>query len=229
MSDPAVGIVDRIVAYWESIEAYLPGFLEASWIAFEITLVVIALSWALGLAAALAKLSKRRWLRWPASFYVWFIRGTPTLIQIFIFYFGLPQMGVRLSPFAAGILALGINGGAYVAEIVRGGLLAIPKGQMESAMAIGMSPFKAMTRIILPQVVRIVIPPLTNEAATTLKNTSLLSTITIVELTLHAQLVIATTYRPFDFYIIAAILYLIMTSVLTEVAAWLERRYQLKY
>lgn len=229
MTDAPAGFLDRAVAWWGSVESYLPGFLSASWLAFEITLVVIALSWAFGLAAALGKLSKRRWLRWPASFYVWFIRGTPTLIQIFIFYFGLPQMGVRLSPFMAGVLALGINGGAYVAEIVRGGLLAIPRGQMESAMAIGMSPFKAMTRIILPQVVRIIIPPLTNEAATTLKNTSLLSTITIVELTLHAQLVIAATYRPFDFYIIAAILYLIMTSVLTEIAAWLERRYRLKY
>lgn len=229
MNETPAGIPERMLAYWESIEGYLPGFLEASWVAFEITLLVIGLSWAFGLAAALAKLSKRRWLRWPAAFYIWFIRGTPTLIQIFIFYFGLPQIGLRLSPFMAGVLALGINGGAYVAEIVRGGLLAIPKGQMESALAIGMSPFKAMSRIILPQVVRIIIPPLTNEAATTLKNTSLLSTITIVELTLHAQLVIAATYRPFDFYIIAAILYLIMTSVLTEVAAWLERRYQLKY
>ena len=223
------GPLAALAAYWATIEAYLPGFFKASWLAFEITLVVILLSWACGLAAALAKTSRFRLLRWPATFYIWIIRGTPTLIQVFIFYFGLPQIGIRMSPFMAGALALGINSGAYVAEIVRGGLLAIPKGQMESALAIGLSPVKAMTRIILPQVVRLIIPPLTNEAASTLKNTSLLSTITLVELTLHAQLIIAATYRPFDFYIIAAILYLLMTAVLTQVAAWLERRYSIRY
>jgi polar amino acid transport system permease protein len=223
------GPLAALAAYWATIEAYLPGFFKASWLAFEITLVVILLSWACGLAAALAKTSRFRLLRWPATFYIWIIRGTPTLIQVFIFYFGLPQIGIRMSPFMAGALALGINSGAYVAEIVRGGLLAIPKGQMESALAIGLSPVKAMTRIILPQVVRLIIPPLTNEAASTLKNTSLLSTITLVELTLHAQLIIAATYRPFDFYIIAAILYLLMTTVLTQVAAWLERRYSIRY
>ena len=218
-----------VVDYWRSIADYLPGFLDAALLAFEVTLLVILLSWVLGLLAALAKLSRYRVLRWTAGFYIWIIRGTPILIQIFIFYFGLPQLGVRLSPFMAGVLALGVNSGAYVAEIVRGGLLAIPKGQRESAYAIGMTPLTAMIRIILPQVVRIIIPPLTNEAATTLKNTSLLSTITLVELTLEAQLVIATTYRPFDFYIIAAILYLILTTILTQIAAWLERRYRLNY
>jgi len=220
---------DQALAWWQSIEAYLPGFVEAAWVAFEITLLIILLTWSFGLTAALANMSRHWWLRWPAEFYIWFIRGTPTLIQIFLFYFGLPQLGVNLSPFTAGALALGINGGAYVAEIVRGGLIAIPRGQRESALAIGLSPIQSFFRIILPQAVRIIIPPLTNEAATTLKNTSLLSTITIVELTMHAQLVIASTYRPFDFYIVAAVLYLIMTTVLTQLATWLERRYRLNY
>ncbi|NQW08826.1 MAG: amino acid ABC transporter permease [Alphaproteobacteria bacterium] len=225
----ADGPVAAAIAWWVSIEDYLPSFLDAAWLAFQLTLVIIGLTWVFGLVVALAKTSRYRVIRWPAELYVWFIRGTPTLIQVFIFYFGLPQIDIRMSPFAAGCLALGLNGGAYVAEIIRGGLLAIPKGQMESAIALGMSPWTAMGRIILPQAIRIIIPPLTNEAATTLKNTSLLSTITLVELTLHAQLIIAATYRPFDFYIIAAILYLIMTSVLTQIAAWLERRYQLRY
>ncbi|MCP5150562.1 MAG: amino acid ABC transporter permease [Ectothiorhodospiraceae bacterium] len=221
--------VTRLVAYWESIASYMPGFLDASWLAFEITLLVIAVSWGCGLLAALGKLSRLRVLRWPATFYVWFIRGTPTLVQVFLFYFGLPQTGLRLSPFVAGVLALGINSGAYVAEIVRGGLAAMPRGQMESALALGMSPALAMRRIILPQVVRMIIPPITNEAASALKNTSLLSTITLVELTLHSQLVIAATYRPFDFYLIAAVLYLLMTTVLTQLAAWFERRFRLDH
>jgi His/Glu/Gln/Arg/opine family amino acid ABC transporter permease subunit len=183
------------------------------------------LSWICGLVAALGKTSSHRLIRWPFQFYVWFVRGTPTLIQIFIVYFGLPQLGVRMSPFVAGVVALGVSSGAYVAEIVRSGLLAIPKGQIESSLALGMSYWQLMSRIILPQVVRIILPPITNEATTTLKNTSLLSTITVVELTLHAQIVIARTFRPFDFYIIAAILYLIMTTLLMQLAAWLERYY----
>ena len=96
--------------------------------------------------------------RQASAFYIWFIRGTPALIQIFIVYFGLPQFGIRLSPFVAGVVALGFNGGAYVAEIIRSGLSAIPKGQMESSLALGMSRFDAMFRIILPQVVRIILP-----------------------------------------------------------------------
>jgi polar amino acid transport system permease protein len=136
---------------------------------------------------------------------------------------------MRLSPFVAGVIALGVNSGAYVAEIIRGGLLAIPKGQMESALATGMSHSQAMRRIILPQVVRIIVPPITNEAVTTLKNTSLLSTITVVELTLQAQIVIAATYRPFDFYIIAAVLYLLMTTLLTQLSTWVERRHRVQY
>jgi polar amino acid transport system permease protein len=222
-------LISGLVAYWNSIAGYMPGFLEASWVAFEVTVFVIVVSWVSGLILALGKFSERRLFNWPATFYVWFIRGTPTLVQIFIIYFGLPQIGVKMSPFVAGVVALGFNSGAYVAEIIRGGLLAIPKGQMESALAIGMSPAQAMFRIILPQVVRIIIPPITNEAATSLKNTSLLSAITLVELTLYAQMIIAATYRPFDFYIIAALLYLVLTTVLTQLSAWFERRYRLVY
>jgi polar amino acid transport system permease protein len=207
----------------------MPSFLEASWVVMEVTVLVILLSWLCGLLAAFGKTARNPAVRWTASFYIWFIRGTPTLIQIFIVYFGLPQVGMRLSPFAAGVIALGVNSGAYVAEIVRAGLLAMPKGQLESALALGMSWPQAMARIIMPQVVRMILPPITNEAVTTLKNTSLLSTITVVELTLQAQIVIAATYRPFDFYIIAAMLYLAMTTLLTQLSTWAERRYRVQY
>ena len=205
---------------------YLPGMLWAGWLAFQITVLAILLSWALGLFAALMKTSGRRALVWPSEFYIWFIRGTPSLIQIFIIYFGLPQLGIRLSPFVAGVVALGLCSGAYVAEIVRAGLMAIPKGQWESARAVGMPPAMVMRRIILPQVVRIIIPPLTNEAINTLKNTSLLSAITVMELTLFTQMAIAATFRPFDFYIMAALLYLAMTTVLSRFATWYESRFQ---
>lgn len=214
-----------IAEYLAELAGYLPGFLRAAWIALEVTVCVILLSWICGLAGALGKQSEWRLLRWPSEFYIWFIRGTPTLIQIFIVYFGFPQLGMRLSPFVAGVLALGVNSGAYVAEIIRGGLLAIPHGQYESSTALGMSYAQTMRRIILPQVCRIIVPPVTNEAITTLKNTSLLSAITVVELTLHAQIVIARTFRPFDFYIMAALIYLVMTSLLSRLSVRLEAYY----
>lgn len=121
-------------------------------------------------------------------------------------------------------MALGLNSVAYVAEIMRAGLQAIPRSQMESAYALGMRKREVMRRIILPQVFRIVLPPLTNEAISTLKNTSLLSTITVIDITLYAKTIIYATFRPFQFYIAAALIYLLLTSLLTEFSAWLERR-----
>lgn len=207
-------------SYWD----YVPGFLSASWLVFSLTILVIIVSWICGLAAALGKTSSYYPVRALSSFYIWFIRGTPTLIQVFIVYFGFPQLGIKLSPFVAGVLALGVNSGAYVAEIIRSGLTAIPRGQMESALALGISRRKTMTTIILPQVFRIILPPLTNEAISSLKNTSLLSTITVMELTLYSQILIATTFRPFEFYIATAVIYLLMTTVLSQLSAHLERR-----
>ena len=216
-----------IIAYADANAQYIPGFLAASQIAIEVTLLTIVLSRICGLIAAHGKTSPYRLLRAPAEFYIWFIRGTPTLIQVFIVYFGLPQIGLRLPPFIAGVVALGFGEGAYIAEIIRSGLSAIPRGQRESSVALGMSSLQTLRRIIVPQVIRVALPSLTNEAITTLKNTSLLSTITVVELTLHTQTMIAQTFRPFEFYGLTALLYLAMTTVLTRVARWLEKRYTL--
>jgi len=214
-------------AFLSDVLLYGPGFALAAWTVFWLTILTILVSWACGLTAALAQRSRFPVVRGTARFYIWFVRGTPALIQVFIVYFGLPAFGVRLSPFTAGVLALGINSGAYVAEIVRGGLSAIPRGQTESALAMGFSPAETMRGIILPQVVRIILPSITNEAISTLKNTSLLSTITVIELTLYAQTLIASTFRPFDFYIAVALVYLALTTILSQFAAFLERRYAL--
>jgi len=211
---------------WNDILVYGPGFLSAAWLVLWLTALIILVSWACGLAAALAQRSKWMGLRGLAAFYIWVIRGTPALIQVFIIYFGLPQLGIRLSPFTAGVLALGLNSGAYVAEIIRGGLSAIHKGQTESALALGFSEGQTMRGIILPQVFRIILPAITNEAISTVKNTSLLSAITVVELTLYAQTLISATFRPFDFYIAVAVIYLVLTTILTQIAGWLERRYK---
>lgn len=213
-----------ILTWWEGFQPYVAGFVDASGVVLVLSIGSILLSWLFGLLAALGKVSRLRVIRLVSDFYIWFIRGTPTLIQIFIVYFGLPQLGLRLTPFVAGVIALGFNGGAYVAEIVRSGLSAIPRGQTESAEALGMSRIHLMRRIILPQVFRIILPPLTNEAISMLKNTSLLSTITVVELTLYSQTIISATFRAFEFYIATAIIYLVMTTVISQAAAHFERK-----
>jgi His/Glu/Gln/Arg/opine family amino acid ABC transporter permease subunit len=211
--------------WWLGFQPYVGGFVAASVVVLALSVCAIVVSWICGLMVALTKRSSIRLLTYLSAFYVWFIRGTPALVQIFIVYFGLPQIGLRMSPFVAGVVALGLNGGAYIAEIVRSGLLAIPKGQMESAQALGMSRTHMMRRIILPQVFRIILPPITNEAITMVKNTSLLSTITVVELTLYSQTIISTTFRPFEFYIATALIYLAMTTIISQAALALERRY----
>ena len=215
--------------WWGLIEAYLPQFWPATIIVLEVTILSIVLSWVCGLLCALGKASKLKSLRYPAEFYLWFVRGTPLLTQIFLIYFGLPQIGIDLNPFGAGVVALGVNGGAYVAEIIRGGLLSIPKGQSESATALGMTYFQLMRGIILPQVIRVIIPPITNDAATTLKNTSLLSTITIMELMLQTQVIVSSTFRPFEFYILVSIIYLLLTSVFMVALRWVEQRHEVAY
>lgn len=226
-------IVNVLATYfvdgWRSVAPYLPLLLQASVMVLKLTVCTVVLGWVCGLAAALCKNSRFSILRWPAESYIWFIRGTPALIQIFLVYFGLPEFGIKMAPFVAGIVALGINSGAYVAEIIRGGLLSIPKGQIESARALGMNYVQLMRRIILPQVIRVIIPPITNETTMALKNTSLVSTITVMELTLQTQIIIGTTFKPFEFYISAAILYLVMTSFFIVFLRRVETRYALRY
>lgn len=215
--------------WWTQIEAYLPLFIPATWMVIKVTILSILLSWVCGLVTALCKISNRRLFLIPAEFYLWFVRGTPLLTQIFLIYFALPVFGIRLGAFWSGVIALGINGGAYVAEIIRGGLLSIPKGQSESATALGMNYAQKMRRIILPQVIRVIIPPITNDAATTLKNTSLLSTITVMELTLQTQVIVNATFRPFEFYILVSLIYLAMTTVVMILMRYAEHRYSVAY
>lgn len=209
---------------YQDLHDYGSGFITAAMTVLAITFLTIILSWVFGLIAALAKQSHIVPIKKVAEFYIWFIRGTPALIQVFIIYFGVPQFGLSFSPFVAGVIALALNSGAYVAEILRSGLNAIPKSQMETSYALGMSRKDVMRRIILPQVFRIVLPSLTNEAIAALKNTSLLSTITVMDVTLYAQTIISSTFRPFEFYIAASIVYLVMTSILTQLSGWFERR-----
>ncbi len=209
---------------WNIIFHYFPFLCKGALITLEISLMSLILGVVFGLGAALFKLGRNPVLRWTASFYVWLIRSTPLLVQLFIIYFGLPQLKIDLGPLWSGVLGLGLNVGAYNAETIRGGIISIPKGQTEAARSLGMSGNLAMRRIILPQALRIIIPPLGNNFVILIKDTSLVSTITLVELTLTAQRFIASTYKPFEMYVMAAALYAVLTSSASFLLKILEKR-----
>jgi len=204
---------------------YLQLFIRGSLVAIEITALAVLMGVIIGTFVGMGKMSKVFIIRAICTVYVEVIRGTPLLVQLLIFYFGLPQIiGYSLSEFPAAVIALGINSGGYVAEIVRGGILAVDKGQMEAARSLGMSYVQAMRYIILPQAFKKMIPPLGNEFITLLKNSSLATTIGFPELTRAAQVVAGNTYRPFEPYITAALFYLIMTLSFTQILGVVERR-----
>jgi len=190
----------------------------------------------LGIFAALAKMSKARPIRWLANTYVWFFRGTPLLVQLVFFYYGLSVARIYLWPdlaigpvtiegaVQAGIFVLGVNEGAYMAEIVRAGILAVDPGQMEAARALGMTPGKAMRRIVLPQAARVIIPPLGNEFNNMLKTTSLLFVLSVVELYNVFNIKQGNSFTPFEYYLAAAVWYLILTTIWGVIQAWIEGR-----
>jgi len=187
--------------------------------------VGLVLGWALGLIAVAGP----RWLRALAWAYVQFIRGTPLLVQIFLIYFGLPAFGINIPAFWSGVIALGLNSGGFQAEIVRAGIESIDRGQSEAARSIGMSSLQALLLILVPQTVRRVIPPLTNELITLTKSSSLLSAIAVLELTHAGQAIIARTFAPFEIYTAVAVMYLILIAILSRGSALLERRVFVNY
>lgn len=188
-----------------------------------LTCVSIIIGLCIGLVVALSKMSRLPACRIAGSVYAWFLRGTPLLVQIWLVYFGLGQFGVNLSGFVAGSIALSLNSGAYMAEVIRAAIESIPKGQMEAAKSLGMTYAKAMRRIILPQSVKRMIPPLINEFVALLKDSSLIATIGIVELLLTAKLLTSSTFMPFTFYSIVAFFYLALTTVFTTLGSVVER------
>jgi len=209
---------------WGIMVHYFPFLLKASIMTVEISVLSLVLGFIFGLVAALMKLSRNRIIRGLASFYVWIIRSTPLLVQLFIIYFGLPQLGIDLGPFLSGVLGLALNTGAYNAETIRGGISSVPSGQMEAARSLGMDKGVAMKRIVLPQAMRMAIPALGNNFIILIKDSSLVSTITLVELTLASQRLIGSTYKPFEMYLMAAFLYAIMTTATSYMLQRVEKK-----
>ena len=198
-----------------------------------------ALGIALGLAAALAGRSRNPVIHGISAVYVWVFRGTPVLVQIFLLYFGVPALlgadpfpnsypflpDLISGPFVAAMLALGVNEGAYMSEIIRAGILSVDSGQAEAAKSLGMTPRKTMSRIVLPQAMRVIIPPLGNEFNNMIKTTSLASTITVTELVLAAQERYAGTFQPFEPLLAISVYYLALTTIWGLVQSRIERKF----
>ncbi len=209
---------------WELLVTWAPDFWQGALATLWISFFSLVLALIVGLIVSLLRISQASVLRGFAKFYVDLMRGTPVLIQIFAIYFGLPFFGLRLPAQVAGICALGLNSGAYIAEMIRGALESVERGQMEAARSLGMSFGQAMRRIILPQTFRVVIPPITGEYNSLVKGSSLLSVISIGELTRVGQRIVGLNFRPVEAWLPVAAIYFVINYIITRLASELENR-----
>jgi His/Glu/Gln/Arg/opine family amino acid ABC transporter permease subunit len=209
---------------WSSIWYAVPYMLRGTLVTLEISFWAMILATASGVIMGLVSVSDHRFTRLLVRAYVYFVRGTPALVQIFLVYFALPRIGFEFSPFWSGVVALSFNSAGFISEIVRAGLQSVDAGQTEAALSIGMTNRQSILHILLPQSLRRITPPLTNEVITLIKNSSLLSVISITELTRAAQLIIAERFVPFELYAALAVYYLVIISVLSRASEYMERR-----
>ena len=207
------------------IPRYIPMLLQGAWTTLVLTAGAVGLGIVLGLIAALMKMCRFLPLRWLANVYIELVRGTPQLVQLFLLFYGLPQLiGVNIPEYFAAILALGINSGAYVAEIVRAGIQAVDYGQTEGAYSLGMKPGLTMRYIILPQAVKNILPALGNEFIALLKSSSIVSVIGMTDLMRKSDIIRSITYRSFEPLLTVALMYFTMTFTLSKLLNVYERR-----
>jgi len=197
--------------------------LRGALVTVEVTAAALVLGCVLGLLIGIGRLNpRRRFIYGICTVYVTFIRGTPLLVQLFLLFFGLPQFDILLPAFVCGVLGLGVYSGAYVSEIVRGAIQSVDRGQMEAARSIGMSSAQSMRAIILPQAVVRMIPPLGNEFIALIKNSALVSLLTIHDLMHEGQKIISVSYRSLEVYLAIALVYLVLTSAASYLLHRLE-------
>ena len=207
---------------------HLPLFLKGVFLTVEISFFAIVIGLSIGILAAVARTSRFKILNLISAIYVEVFRNTPLLIQIFIIFFGLPGIGIKLSPYISGLTALVLYVGAYNTEVIRSGLEAVPRGQMEAAKSLGLTGLQAFLYIILPQTVRISLPALGNNWVSLVKNSSLVSVIGMVELTWVALDLNALTFRSFELFGAATIFYLILIFILINIQTFVEKRFAYK-
>ncbi|GAA0732922.1 amino acid ABC transporter permease [Clostridium oceanicum] len=206
------------------LSKYYMFFFDGVKITIVLAFFTVLIGSILGLLLAIMKLSKNKVLNIISASYIEFIRGTPTLVQLYIVYYGLPNLGITLPDIAAGIIALSVNSSAYIAEIIRAGIQSVHKGQMEAARSLGMPNSMGMRFIIIPQSIKNILPALGNEFIVVVKESSVASIIGIHELMYNADTVRGNIFKPFEPLIVAAIMYFILTFLLSKLVGSLERR-----
>jgi His/Glu/Gln/Arg/opine family amino acid ABC transporter permease subunit len=209
---------------WAIMAEAIPQLFLGLWATVRICALAMILGSLLGIVAGVSLMSRPPLLRWLAATYVDIIRGTPLLIQLLLIYFALPAVGVKLTEFWAGVMALSINAGGFIAEAVRGAIGAIDPGQSEAAKSIGMTRGETLRLILLPQAARAFLPPMTNELISLVKGSAILSVISVYELTRSGQAIIATYFAPVEIYLLLAVFYYVLISAISHGSRFLERR-----
>ena len=189
-----------------------------------LTVISFAIAMVIAVAVAMVQFAKVPVLRQICRFYIWVIRGTPLLVQLYVIFYGLPKLGVILDPFPSAIIVFSINEGAYCAETMRAALESVPAGQMEAGYCVGMNYLQIMRRIVLPQAFRTAFPPLSNSLISMVKDTSLAANITVMEMFMATQRIVARTYEPLVLYMEVGLIYLLFCTVLTWVLRAGEKR-----
>lgn len=203
--------------------------LTGAYYTLQITLVSMVFGFFIALIVAIARLKGNRLIQGLAQGYVSIIRGTPILVQIFIVYYGLPDYGIKFGPLTAAYISLSINIGAYLSETFRGAILSVSKGQTEAALSLGLTPWQTMRKVVLPQAARVAIPPMGNTFIGMLKETSLVSVVTVTELLRSAQLLMAQYYVAMPFYIAIALMYWVMSMIFSNILDRIERKLSKAY
>src|SRR4051812_42663966 len=218
-------MASHYVFQFRPVWAALPRLVDGALLTLQLSVAVIAIGLAIGIVCALARSSPRWWLCWPAAAYVEAIRNTPFLIQLFFIYFGLPSLGIQLEPVEAAAIGMSVNCGAYATEIVRAGIDAIPRGQIEAGRALGFGVPSIVRHIILFPALRAVFPALASQFILVMLGSAVVSTISVEELTGIAHLLETETFRPFEVYIVAAGIYLAIAFSLKAVFWTVDRLY----
>ena len=203
---------------------FLPTLLQGAWLTILVSLLSFGLALLFGLIFGLMRLSRLLPVRIVAAIYIQFIRGTPLLLQLFFIYYVLPYAGITLTPFVSGVIGLTMNYSAYMAEVFRSGIQAIPKGQTEAGQSIGMSRRLLMQRIILPQAFRIIIPPLGNFFVSIFKDSALVSVITMRDLMFSGELLASATFKHFEIFTMVAVIYFLISYPTAKFVEWIEAK-----
>ena len=210
--------------FWENLPYFLEVLIPAAGMTLRIAAGAFVLAIAVGLVLALLQTLRIGVVTAAVRTYIEVIRGTPVLAQLFILYIGLTEFGIRFSPVQAAILGLGLNGGAYLAEVFRAGIQSIHAGQMEAALTVGMTPIAAMRWVVLPQALNVVVPPTTNYSIALLKDTAIVSAVAAPEIMFRARNLVMETYLSAQIYLLVALMYLVMSLILAFISRRIERR-----